>query len=78
MEEMIVQREPEMWRQLHEVAEQEGSAEIELIREALARYLQDEAQRFPRSIGMGEDGELTGETCKDWLHAQWDRKWAEG
>jgi len=64
-------------RQLQDLAKREKRPQAHLIREALTAYLATKESPWPKSIGMGEDGELSGAEVKDWVHAQWDREWDE-
>lgn len=44
-------------------ARREGRSQAELVREALERYL---ASPPPKSLGIGEDTEVTGRTAEAW------------
>ena len=64
----------ELDRALKEAAHRTGRPEAGLIREALATYLLAEARPRPRSIGAGEDAEVTARDSEDWLRAHWDQR----
>ena len=66
---------PQRLKRLLEMrARQEGRSQAELIREALERYL----SRPPsRSLGAGEDPELTGRGAEAWLEAAWGKEGLE-
>ncbi|WP_038037140.1 ribbon-helix-helix domain-containing protein [Thermus oshimai] len=49
-------------------ARREGRSQGEIIREALARYL---ARPESKSLGAGEDVEVSGRTAEAWLEAAW-------
>jgi predicted transcriptional regulator len=72
MEEMSVALEPELLRRLHQLAEEEGRAESELLHEALVAYLRARGRTVFLSRGIGEDDEVTGENSEDWLRAHWN------
>ena len=63
---------PQRLKRLLEMrARQEGRSQAELIREALERYLSRPASR---SLGAGEDPELTGRGAEAWLKAAWGKE----
>jgi predicted DNA-binding protein len=62
----------DLQRSLREVARRTGRSQAELIRDALVRYLQDHPRPSLRSVGMGEDPELSGRDSERWLQARWD------
>jgi predicted transcriptional regulator len=61
----------EIRRNLKEVARWTGRSEAQLVREALTLYLKRQERPVPRSIGAGEDSELTARDSKAWLKANW-------
>jgi hypothetical protein len=58
-------------RQLRDMARRTGQPQADLVRQALDRYLNAEASPLPKSIGAGEDSELSGRDAEDWLRANW-------
>lgn len=65
---------PEVQRGLRDLARRTGRHQAEVIREALDLYLQQHLERpQPRSIGAGEDSELTASASEDWLRTRWGR-----
>jgi predicted transcriptional regulator len=63
---------PEIQRGLRDLARRTGRHQAEVIREALDLYLKRHGERpRPRSIGAGEDSELTASASEDWLRARW-------
>ncbi|UZX14492.1 ribbon-helix-helix domain-containing protein [Thermus sp. PS18] len=48
-------------------ARREGRSQAELVREALERYL---ASPSPKSLGIGEDTEVTSRTAEAWLEKE--------
>lgn len=74
MEKTTLYLPPELHRALREAARREGKSQAELIREALAAYLA-QRQRPPfRSLGAGEDEELSGRTSEAWLERAWSER----
>lgn len=63
----------ELRRALKEAARSEKKAQAEVLRKALEEYLGRQERRLPLSLGLGEDGELSGEDSEDWLHEQWGK-----
>jgi hypothetical protein len=67
---------PQRLKRLLEMrARQEERSQAELVREALERYLSRPASR---SLGAGEDPELTGRGAEAWLEAAWGKEGLEG
>ena len=63
---------PETQRGLRDLARRTGRHQADVIREALELYLRQHVERpQPRSIGAGEDSELTASASEDWLRAHW-------
>ena len=58
---------------LKEEARRTGRREAAILREALADYLRNQDRPQPRSIGAGEDMELTARESEAWLRARWRR-----
>ena len=53
-----------------------GKPQAELIRAAVRAYLESEPRPLPRSIGVAQDGSLTGEESEAWLEAEWEKRWS--
>jgi predicted transcriptional regulator len=64
----------ELQRSLREVARRTGRPQAQLIREALAAYLETQPQPLMQSIGLGADDELTGRDSEAWLDEAWGRR----
>lgn len=64
-------------RELHgalkEAARREGKPQAALIRSALEDYLGKRERPSLRSIGAGEDGELSAKESEAWLRSEWER-----
>jgi hypothetical protein len=58
-------------RRLADAAIVRGKSQAELIREAVEEFLANAERPWPRSIGIGEDPELSGAEAKDWLRRTW-------
>lgn len=61
----------EMQRALREAARREGEPQAVLIRRALEKYLRKRGRPALRSVGMGEDEELSARDTEDWLRTEW-------
>lgn len=59
---------------LQEQARRSGRPQAELVREALRTYLEGAAPPRPRSLGLGEDTELSGRESKAWLVRHWGER----
>jgi predicted transcriptional regulator len=73
MEKTTLYLPPDLHRALKEHARRSGRAQAELIREALASYLEGAAWPQPSSIGAGSDAELSGRESEEWLAREWSR-----
>jgi predicted transcriptional regulator len=62
---------PDLHDRLQAEAQRTGRSQSELMRAALASYLNDEARPMPRSIGMADDPELSAVGIDDWLRENW-------
>jgi predicted transcriptional regulator len=58
-------------RRLRDMARRTGQPQANLVRHALDAYLNAEASPLPKSIGAGEDLDLSGRNTEDWLRANW-------
>lgn len=63
----------ELRRALKEAARSEKKAQAVVIRRALEEYLERRERPRLRSVGIGEDRELSGAESEDWLRAEWGR-----
>jgi predicted transcriptional regulator len=61
----------ELRRALKEAARSEKKAQAVVIRRALEEYLERRERPRLRSVGIGEDRELSGAESEDWLRAEW-------
>jgi len=74
MEKTTLYLPPELHRALKEAARREGKSQAELIREALAAYLTQRQSPAFRSLGVGEDEELSGRASEGWLERVWSER----
>jgi predicted transcriptional regulator len=60
-------------RLLREAARRTHRPQAEVIRDALELYFQAQPRSWPRSVGMGENSDLTvtSENVKDWVRETW-------
>jgi Arc/MetJ-type ribon-helix-helix transcriptional regulator len=72
MEKTTVYLPGDLHRALKEVARAERRAQAEVLRQALEEYLGRRERPRLRSVGVGEDKELSGAESEDWLRARWD------
>jgi predicted DNA-binding protein len=63
----------DLQRALRTEARRSGRPQAELVRDALRAYLGDRAKPKLRSIGAGEDSELSGRDSESWLAREWGR-----
>jgi predicted transcriptional regulator len=63
----------ELRRALREAARSEKKAQAVVIRRALEEYLERRERPRLRSVGIGEDGQLSGAESEDWLRAEWGK-----
>ena len=61
----------DLQRTLKEVARRTGRREAAIVREALAVYLRHQVRPQLRSIGAGEDTELSARDSEAWLRDHW-------
>ncbi len=71
MRKLTIRLPPELHRALKEAARREGKSQAELIREALSAYLARREKPHLRSLGVGEDPELSGRASEKWLEEAW-------
>ena len=73
MEKTTIYLPPELHRALKEAARLEKKPQADVLRRALEEYLGRKERPRLRSVGVGEDRELSGVDSEDWLRAQWER-----
>jgi len=61
----------ELHRKLQVEARHRSSSQAEILREALASYLERQQPRTLRSLAAGQDAELAARDAKDWLAKEW-------
>jgi Arc/MetJ-type ribon-helix-helix transcriptional regulator len=73
MEKTTVYLPSHLQRALKEAARSEKRPQAEVLRNALEDYLARRKRPLLRSVGIGEDRDLSGTESEDWLRAEWDR-----
>lgn len=73
MEKTTVYLPGDLHKALKEAARSEKKAQAEVLRQALEEYLERRERPRLRSVGIGEDRELSGEDSEDWLHSRWGK-----
>jgi hypothetical protein len=73
MEKTTIYLTPELHRALKEAARLEKKPQADVLRRALEEYLGRKERPPLRSVGVGEDRELSGADSEDWLRAEWGR-----
>ena len=63
----------ELRQTLEAAARRTGRAQADLVREALRTYLESLTPPVGRSIGAGDDADLSARDSEDWLRRQWSR-----
>lgn len=58
---------------LREAARRSGLSQADIVREALRRHLAEQSPPALRSVGAGEDPELSGAETEAWLEGEWSR-----
>jgi hypothetical protein len=61
----------DLQRSLVAMAKREGRSQADIIRAALETYLSDRGSVPLRSIGAGDDDEVTGANSEQWLRGNW-------
>lgn len=61
----------ELHRALKDVSRRTGQPQAALIREALNLYLGQWSKPVPRSLGLGDNPNLSGADTEAWLEAHW-------
>lgn len=64
---------PDTLNQLLKVeAKRQNKSQAELMREALAGYLQSRPRTLPRSLGLADDAGVSAAESEDWIHGRWN------
>ena len=58
-------------RALEELSRRTGRSRAELLREALEEYLRRQGRPQLRSLGLGDNPEVSGRNAKAWLKDNW-------
>lgn len=74
MEKTTVYLPAHLHRALKVAARAEKKPQAEVLRRALEEYLGRKERPRLRSVGIGEDRELSGANSEDWLFAEWGRR----
>lgn len=61
-------------RDLRQMARREGRPQAALVRQALEEYLEKAGRPSLRSVGAGEDRELSARDTEAWLEAEWGKQ----
>ncbi|HYI16016.1 MAG TPA: CopG family transcriptional regulator [Thermomicrobiales bacterium] len=61
----------DLYSWLREEARRSGRSQAELLREALEVYAAQRPRPLPKSIGLGNDPELSGADVDDYLRDHW-------
>jgi hypothetical protein len=64
----------DLQRALQAEARRSGRPQAELVREALRDYLAARPRPRPRSVGLGESGQLDAANSEAWLRDEWARR----
>ncbi len=56
---------------LKEFSRRTGQPQAAVIREALQNHIAQQARPLPRSIGLGENEDVSAEESEAWLEAHW-------
>ena len=66
----------ELERLLQETARRTRRPQAEIVRDALAQYLEAQRRPWPQSLGTGKnaDGSGTSENGKEWVRERWLRE----
>jgi Arc/MetJ-type ribon-helix-helix transcriptional regulator len=67
----------ELQVRLKESAKRLRRSQAELVREALSEYLGKLEQPRPRSVGLGDEPELSGRESEAWLFRAWAQETRE-
>jgi hypothetical protein len=61
--------------ELKAIARRSGRPQAEVIREALAAYVEQQERPWPKSFGIAESGTVSGADSEDWLREHWKPDW---
>ena len=61
----------ELQQRLRQESRRTGRPQAVIVREALDEYLAGKPRALPRSIGLGNDPDLSGADIDDWLRDNW-------
>ena len=64
----------DLQRALQEQARRSGRPQAELVREALRSYLDAASSPRPRSLGLGDDSDLSARGSETWLARHWGER----
>ena len=64
----------DLQRALRAEARRSGRSQAELVREAVRSYLEARPRPRVRSLGAGEDAEVSGRESERWLAREWGRR----
>ncbi len=64
----------ELQRELSEVARRTGRRQAEIIRTAIEQFLRAQERPVPRSVGAGDDAELSAVDGEDWLRKHLEQR----
>ena len=74
MQKTTVYLPPHLHQALREAARAEKRPQAQVLRSALEDYLVRRERPRLRSVGIGEDRDLSGADSEDWLRAEWGRR----
>lgn len=63
----------ELQRSLRELSRRTRQPQARLIREAIERYVAEQEQPWPSSIGAAADGTMSARESGAWLRSEWSR-----
>jgi predicted transcriptional regulator len=75
MEKTTVCLQKELRVALKDIARRTGRPQAALIRDAIATYVAQQERPWPKTIGMGESGIVSGADSEDWLRENWKPDW---
>lgn len=58
-------------QQLKVEAKRQNKSQAELMREALAGYVQSRPRALPRSLGLADDAGVSAADSEDWIRQRW-------
>jgi hypothetical protein len=68
----------ELEQLLQEAARRSRRPQAEIVREALSDYLKAKPRPWPRSVGMGANGDpnVTSSNVTEWVRREWEREFS--